>query len=213
MDKVFCIGFQKTGTTSIAVALEILGFKVAPELWRCIDANDYEPPLTYALILAMAHEQVPQYSAFADNPWPLLWRELDESYSDAKFILMTRSEQAWYKSLRRMFRYYRSPLQDFIYGGTYPEDDETGYLRRFRQHNTEVLEHFKAKPHQLLELSMDKGPGWEPLCAFLGQRIPDEPFPHKNTAIERNRQLKWHWLRLMRFIKKTSKYGHGKQYE
>lgn len=24
--------------------------------------------------------------------------------------------------------------------------------------------------------------GWEPLCKFLGKDIPDEPFPHTNTA-------------------------------
>jgi hypothetical protein len=24
--------------------------------------------------------------------------------------------------------------------------------------------------------------GWEPLCEFLGKPVPDEPFPHANSA-------------------------------
>lgn len=32
----------------------------------------------------------------------------------------------------------------------------------------------------LLEWTVEDG--WEPLCAFLGKVVPDEPFPHVNTA-------------------------------
>ena len=33
---------------------------------------------------------------------------------------------------------------------------------------------------RLLEWSVQDG--WEPLCQFLGKEVPDEPFPHANTA-------------------------------
>jgi len=33
-------------------------------------------------------------------------------------------------------------------------------------------------------LVYDVAEGWEPLCAFLGVPVPDEPFPHKNTRDE-----------------------------
>lgn len=33
---------------------------------------------------------------------------------------------------------------------------------------------------RLLEWSVDEG--WEPLCAFLGKEVPDEPFPHANAV-------------------------------
>lgn len=33
---------------------------------------------------------------------------------------------------------------------------------------------------RLLEWSVDDG--WEPLCEFLGKPVPEEPFPHTNTA-------------------------------
>lgn len=35
-------------------------------------------------------------------------------------------------------------------------------------------------PERLLEWSAEHG--WEPLCNFLGKEVPDEPFPHLNTA-------------------------------
>lgn len=33
---------------------------------------------------------------------------------------------------------------------------------------------------RLLEWSVEDG--WEPLCEFLGKTVPDEPFPHVNSA-------------------------------
>lgn len=33
---------------------------------------------------------------------------------------------------------------------------------------------------RLLEWTVEDG--WEPLCEFLGKPVPDEPFPHTNTA-------------------------------
>lgn len=33
---------------------------------------------------------------------------------------------------------------------------------------------------RLLEWTVEDG--WEPLCAFLGKPVPDEPFPHVNAA-------------------------------
>src|ERR1700712_1945979 len=33
---------------------------------------------------------------------------------------------------------------------------------------------------RLLEWTIEDG--WEPLCKFLGKPVPDEPFPHANSA-------------------------------
>lgn len=33
-------------------------------------------------------------------------------------------------------------------------------------------------PEKRLEYSL--GQGWEPLCEFLGTKVPDKPFPHEN---------------------------------
>ena len=33
------------------------------------------------------------------------------------------------------------------------------------------------------------GDGWEPLCTALGVPVPDEPFPHTNTAADFRRSM------------------------
>ena len=33
-------------------------------------------------------------------------------------------------------------------------------------------------------LNYDVKDGWQPLCEFLGEAVPAEPFPHKNTQDE-----------------------------
>ena len=30
----------------------------------------------------------------------------------------------------------------------------------------------------------EAGDGWEPLCAFLGKPVPDQPYPSRNSASE-----------------------------
>jgi Sulfotransferase domain len=63
--KVFCVGFQRTGTTSMLDALRCLGYfghRDAPWLLPSIEAG--RPDLSIA----------DDYDALADNPFPLLYR-------------------------------------------------------------------------------------------------------------------------------------------
>ena len=59
--KVFCIGFHKTGTTSLAVALRQLGYRVTGHN-GVSDADIAEK------VYEMAYGLVEQYDAFQDNP-------------------------------------------------------------------------------------------------------------------------------------------------
>ena len=46
--------------------------------------------------------------------------------------------------------------------------------------------HFQVKGHIPPErlLVLDINEGWEPVCKFLGVKVPDTPFPVKNTTAE-----------------------------
>ncbi|MYB38989.1 MAG: hypothetical protein F4Y26_16720 [Gammaproteobacteria bacterium] len=35
----------------------------------------------------------------------------------------------------------------------------------------------------LLVLDFERGDGWPELCAFLGEPVPDTPFPHVNRGV------------------------------
>ena len=55
-------------------------------------------------------------------------------------------------------------------------------MERYRRHNAEVLEYFKERPRDLLQMDMDNGGSWDPLCSFLDKPIPDVAYPRLYVA-------------------------------
>jgi hypothetical protein len=53
-------------------------------------------------------------------------------------------------------------------------------IEAYERHNAEVRA--VIGPDRLVE--WQPGDGWAPLCDALGEPVPDEPFPHTNTAAE-----------------------------
>lgn len=181
--KVFCIGFQKTGTTSLANALSHLGFRVT-------GPNGVNDPDIADTVRPLAKRLIQEYDAFQDNPWPILYRDVDAWCPGSKFILTLRSGEAWIKSLKRHFGEGSTPMREWIYGVGSPAGNEAVYLARFENHNKEVLEYFQERPDDLLVMHVTDGDGWEKLCPFLGKTVPDLPFPHENEAGAREK-----WMR------------------
>jgi hypothetical protein len=180
--KIFCIGFHKTGTTSMGLALGKLGYRVTGSL------GTRDPRIAdhvYALVDAM----VPRFDAFQDNPWPVLYRYLDEKHPGSRFILTVRSPESWIRSQVRDFARKETPMRQWIYGAGCPAGNEEIYLARYRRHNEEVLAYFANRPKDFLRMDLPAGDGWDKLCAFLGRPVPAEPFPRANPA-SRSRAIK-----------------------
>jgi hypothetical protein len=173
--KVFCIGFHKTGTTSLAVALRLLGYRVT-------GPNGTKDPDIAEKVYDMAYSLVEQYDAFQDNPWPVLYKELDKKYPGSKFILTRRSAESWIRSQVKDFGLSETPMRHWIYGVGCPEGNEDIFVARYERHNREVLEYFRDRPEDLLVFDLPTGAGWENLCPFLGEEVPATPFPHANKA-------------------------------
>lgn len=181
--KVFCIGFHKTGTTSLETALRILGYRVT-------GPNGVRDPNIAQNALFMAKNLVPRFDAFQDNPWPLLFKELDHNYPGSKYILTLRDADKWLNSLLAYSGNLSTPMREWIYGCGSPKGNENIYLNRFNQHNQEVLNYFSSRPNDLLTMNIEQGDGWEKLCPFLNKPLPNKAFPHKNKAGDRLRALK-----------------------
>jgi hypothetical protein len=184
--KVFCIGFHKTGTTSLEVALKKLGYRVRGSV------GTKDPDIANK-VFDMAYAMVPDYDAFEDNPWPVLYRELDERFPGSKFILTRRPAEAWIRSQVKDFATTETPMRRWIYGedAGCPEGNEDTYIARYERHNREVLDYFRDRPDDLLVIDLPNDDGWTRLCAFLGHDIPDEPFPHANKASLSRRLKNW----------------------
>ncbi len=138
-------------------------------------------------ILPMTYNMVEKYDAFQDNPWPIIYKELDAKFPDSKFILTVREPELWLKSQVRHFGRNETPMRKWIYGVGCPENNENIYLRRFENHNNDVLCYFNNRPQDLLVMDLAKGDGWKKLCSFLGTDIPNIQFPHANKARDRDR--------------------------
>ena len=173
--KVFGIGFHKTGTKSLAAALGYFGYRVT-------GPNGIRNPNIAREARAVAFALLEQYDAFQDNPWPILYQELYQKCSAAKFILTVRPSGSWIRSVVEHFGTKSTPMREWIYGVGYPRGNEETYVARYERHNREVLDFFSDKPGQFLLLDITAGEGWEKLCPFLGVDLPEASFPFANSA-------------------------------
>ena len=175
--KVFCIGFHKTGTSSLELALKKLGYRVTGSFGT-------KDPDIADKVHEMAYAMVDKFDAFEDNPWPILYKELDQRFPGSKFVMTRRPAEAWIRSMVKDFALTETPMRRWIYGegAGCPEGNEDTYVARYERHNKEVLEYFANRPDDLLVFDLPKGDGWNKLCPFLGHDVPDDPFPHANKA-------------------------------
>ena len=180
--KVFGIGFHKTGTSSLGEAFRVLGYRVTGP------NGVHRKGMDTTMALSIAHELLPKFDAFQDNPWANLFREMDREVPGSRFVMTVRPDEAWLSSVIGHFGPRSTPMREWIYGpglGS-PLGNEELYVERYRRHNREVLEHFADRPNDLLVMDITKGDGWELLCPFLGHDVVDAPFPHANPATRRS---------------------------
>lgn len=155
------------------------------------------------------------YAATVDWPGAFFWRELANANPGAKVILTVRDPDRWYDSVRRTIYRARTVLgpppvtaaiaavaaaldprvaaairvlDGAIWHGTFGGrfEDRAHAVRVFEAH-TAAVERTIA-PDRLLVFDVREG--WEPLCAFLGVPVPDEPFPHLNDGAEFERRVR-----------------------
>ena len=177
--KVFGIGYHKTGTTSFGKALTMLGYRV------CGPTGVHDPEFIRQLP-GSALDKVKGWDAFQDNPWPLLYRQLDAAFPGSKFVLTTRPRDQWIRSVVKHFGRNSTPMREWIYGVGYgsPVGNEERYLEFYDRHHFDVREYFSGRDN-LLEYPLVEGAGWDPLCSFLGCPTPGVALPHANKASDR----------------------------
>jgi len=180
--KVFCIGFHKTGTTSLYAALTTLDYKVCGTIGHHWTAQQLsENGATLCIDTAM------KFDAAEDMPWPHFFRDLDNAFPGSKFILTLRKPEAWFASIDKHFGEAATELNAFAYGRDFvpARGHKAHWVKTYEAHNNLVREYFQDRPNDLLEMTLGDGDGWGKLCPFLGQENPDEPFPVKNTSEDR----------------------------
>ena len=177
--KVFVIGFQKTGTTSLEYALEHLGYHVYGGDKNLMKFTDSDELKTYI------KKTLKTWDAVQDMPWPIFYKELYEIYPEAKFILTIRPTDKWIRSVITYFASIRVPLHKKIYGVPCAEGYEDRYIELYNQYNKDIIEFFKQKPNFLI-MEMGKNFNYQTLGVFLDlEDIPIADFPHARNNKKR----------------------------
>lgn len=181
MQKIFGIGWAKTGTKTLGQCLRILGYNHQS---RRLDLVKYLQKGDLSRIYSLARKK----DSFEDWPWIILFKELDEEFPQSKFILTVRDEKDWLNSYRNLLSNEGKPtrrinkIRRFLYELPFPDVTDAQLIERYREHNRNVLSYFSTKKNQLLVVNWGKGDGWEELCAFLNKETPDIELPHLNKG-------------------------------
>ena len=183
-NKVFIIGFHKTGTSSMGKAFQMLGYRVCGSIKEAMDFNKIDQdPREY--ILAEAMKLTPKYDCFQDTPWFMFYKELYEKYPEAYFILTKRPDKDWIRSVTDHFgNRNNSNYHSWIYGYQDPISHEGVYLNKYREHNRAVEDFFKNKKNFLV-IDLSEKNKWEKICTFLNVPEPYYAFPFVNTKKSR----------------------------
>ena len=180
--KIFGIGFHKTGTKTLGECLKKLGYN---HFSYSKKSRELLQELLLKKSLKGIFEAAEKYDSFEDWPWPLAYKELDKKFPNSKFILTIRKDnQTWLKSLKKHVEKgnFQPGDRKLIYGYATPHKNEKKFLQYYNSHNNEVKNYFKNRPKDFTVLCWEKRNQWKELCKFLNKEIPKIPFPHKNKG-------------------------------
>jgi hypothetical protein len=199
-------GFGRTGTTSLYMALNQLGFpcyhmfELAKnkanrshfDFWHKVANTPAGTQHDWEKVFA-------NYTAAVDNPACCVWQELLVANPDAKVILSLhpRGPEAWYDSTVETIYFTETMWQFRVVKIVMPFGRKLGDMltklvwqrshRGSMNDRTQAIAHYKKHEEsvksavpgdRLLIFSADQG--WGPLCGFLGVPLPAGAFPEAN---------------------------------
>ena len=205
--KIFGIGNNKTGTTSLKQAMENLGYvignqRIAEKMMNQWAVRDFKNLIRYC--------HTAQF--FQDVPFskPYTFIVLDHAFPNSKFVLTIRdSPEQWYNSLTKFHAKKwgedgRIPTKedlenaDYVYKGwpwhlnrwvqNTPESNpykKEDLIKSYIDYNNNVIEYFRHRPHDLLVLNVAEDGAHQKLCTFLNKETNIQNFPWENKTEEK----------------------------
>lgn len=195
--KVIGAGVGRTGTYSLKLALNRLGFGPCFHMEEVARSMDVQLPLWNAALAGRPDWETifDGYESAVDWPTARFFAELHQAYPEAKFVLGWREPETWARS-----------FGETIYKLISEPEAAPAHMKPWLDMSTEVIRQTgmplgaeEAALGAAFEAHVDAvkaaipadrllvwGPkeGWGPLCGFLGVEAPDEPFPRSNDRGE-----------------------------
>jgi len=195
--KVIGTGVGRTGTYSLKLALNQLGFGPCHHMEEVLHHLPVQVPLWSAATQGRADWRAIYngYPSAVDWPTAGFFRELYKAYPTAKFVLTLRSPETWTDSFDNTIykllaardqappdkREWLAMASGVIAKTGFPPGlDRAALLKAFVAHNEAVKATIPA--NQLLVYEVKEG--WGPLCQFLGVPVPAGDFPRTNDRAE-----------------------------
>lgn len=205
--EVIGAGIGRTGTESLKLALEELGFGKCYHMFELVKNPDglSEWEKLERGEQADLEKLFEGYGSAVDFPAFFYYEDLLRSFPNAKIILTVREPDRWYESaaktifrpvpnllflLARIFGVFSKKARKFP--GIYAFIKRIGHEKLFNgkikdpihckavfnSWNEEVKRSIDADKLLVFEVKQ----GWEPLCKFLNVPVPEKPFPHSNKG-------------------------------
>jgi hypothetical protein len=207
--KVFCIGFNKTGTTSLLHSLKAHGyifgnFGQGERLIDSYSIRDFGKIVDYC-----------RYgSAVKDVPLslPQVFIALDQSFPKSKFILTIRDNpDQWYESITRFHSItfgngtdiptyndlincvycYRGWAWKYIHEcyGTDIDDpyNKSKMIQCYERHLDDVEIYFRNRRNDLLVINVAERTSYHKMCEFLHLDPLSDEFPWRNKTNDRRK--------------------------
>jgi len=190
MNKIFLIGSNKTGITSLSTALNNLKYRIIPIniFFRknSILLNDFLDGY-YDKIFNL----VDKFDVFYDRPWNHndFYKLLNEKYINSNFILTIRNPENWYKSYQRFAKainlrekWFYNKVSNSLYGIDDFLSNKNIMIEKFNERNKQIIKYFENKNNFLI-MNIENGDGYEKLCNFLNKSILNQNFPHERKTV------------------------------
>lgn len=181
--KVFCVGFNKTGTSTMKKCFEALGMVPV----ACPSASGMKPMRLFSRIVhegdyATSLSLARGYAAFEDRPWNVweMYRRADQAFPGSKFILTLRDSESWWRSVENWI-VHRKPhlLGRYLKHLKASHFSKADFIRGYEAYNREVISYFQDADNFLV-VNLAEGDAWGKLCPFLDKPLPRISFPHAN---------------------------------
>ncbi len=197
--RVVGAGLPRTGTQSLKGALERLLGGPCYHMEEVFQHLDHAPLWLGALDGDPSGWQtaLEGYVAAVDWPASMLWREIAQANPDAIVLLSMRSDpRTWWESVdATIMRVRRGGVNEVDPGWLamaatlfdrfgLNEGDADGAMAAYERHNADAQATVPAA--RLVE--WHPGDGWEPICSALDLPVPNDPFPHRNTREDWDRE-------------------------
>ncbi|GGG52999.1 sulfotransferase [Bizionia arctica] len=160
-NKVFVLGLPKSGTSTLATMLRVLGFSVTG-------------PNPYIEDIIALNNTFERYEAFQDYPWCFEYPSLLKN-KEVKVILLKRNKESWVKSFKESYGGENKKYLSYKYMKLSKQESDAVFYDYHDKYYDDALNFLVTNQIPFIEMSLEHL-NWKSICDFLGKTIPKNMF-------------------------------------